>query len=237
MTDRKPISNFYEKLYFHEIDAREKLYSRVSIPLAVLISIVGGMGFMIQNLQRDQTGIAASFFYCCFGVALVFAALSAYYLKSAASGNKYQFLAPARDWEGYQADCEKKYAEFDDKDQLIDGAVRGAIVAEYIRCGSINALVNDSRSKCLFLTIKFLIFSAVFVLLAFLVFFFGGLDKAISPKPLKVQVIQPIGMKGIGMAADKPVPPPPPPPPAREVREDKRPFSSPPPPQERKNGH
>jgi hypothetical protein len=237
MSDKKPMSDLYEKLYFHEIDAREKLHSRVGVPLAVLISIVGGMGFMIQNLQRDQTGTAANLFYCCFGLAFLFVALGAYYLKSAASGHDYQFLAPATGWETHRTDCEKRYAEFDDKDQLIDNGVRGALVAEYIRCGSINALVNDSRSKCLFLTIKFLILAAFFVLLAFVVFFFGGLDKAMHPKPLKVIVVQPVEMKGIGMASERPVPPPPPPPPARVVREDKRPHSPPPPPKEHKNGH
>lgn len=236
MSDKKSISEFYEKLYFHEIEARDKLYARVSVPLAVLISIAGGMGFMIQNLQRDKTGIAISLFYCCFGFAVLFITLGAYYLKSAASGNKYQFLAPARDWDSYQKKCEQQYAEFDNKSQLVDEALRGAILSEYIRCSSVNAYVNDSRSKCLFLTIKFLILATVFVLVAFLVFYFGGLDKGMALKPYKAEVVTPIETKGTGMASEKPVPPPPPPPPAREVREDRRPFGSTPPQKERKNG-
>jgi hypothetical protein len=36
MNEKKPLSEFYEKLYFHEIDAREKLYSRLNVPLALL---------------------------------------------------------------------------------------------------------------------------------------------------------------------------------------------------------
>jgi uncharacterized membrane protein len=232
VSEKKSLNDFYEKLYFHEIDAREKLYARVTVPLAVLVSIVGALVFMLQNLRRDVDG--GIIFYCFFAIATVFIFIAAYYLKSATSGDKYEFIAGADSWDAYRKSCESTYDGFDDAENLIHDAVRESICVEQIRCASVNAAVNDKRSNCLFLTIKYLIISAIFVLLAFIAFYFGGLDKTSHLKPTRVILEQPVLLKEPLMSTKVPTPQAPPPPPSRVVHEDKHPPTSKK--EEKKNG-
>jgi hypothetical protein len=46
----------YEKLYFHELDRREKLSARLNMPLAVLVAITDFLSYMLQNRQEHLTG-------------------------------------------------------------------------------------------------------------------------------------------------------------------------------------
>lgn len=233
---RRPLADVYEKLYFHELEAREKLYSRLQVPMAVIISMVGLLGFMLQNLQRGQTGTGAFAFYASFFLSALFIFMSGFHLRNAAWGHEYAFLPTARAWDAYRRDCESTYKEFENADDLIEDALREAIYQEHIKSSSINAGINDRRSYSIYLAIRYLIIAVVFVFGAFVSFYFGGLDKTIHAKPVEVSIIKPVEMKGSTMSTDKPVPPPPPPPPTRFVRDDRPPAPTNNPPPDRKNG-
>jgi hypothetical protein len=224
MVEKNPYYDFYEKLYFHEIDAREKLYARITVPLAILISLAGALAFILQNLQTGQFTFIAWIFYSMFGSACAFVLLASYYLKGATSGDEYQFLGSANVWDKYHRDCDELYAAEGEKDRHVEAAVRNSICGEYVRCATINAAVNDKRSHSLFYTIKFLIIAGLLSLVAFIIFYFGGLEKGSAAPQPEAKVLPIVNLKGRDMTTEKPaLPPPPPAPPARVVREDKHP--------------
>ncbi|WP_152615249.1 hypothetical protein [Janthinobacterium lividum] len=222
--------DFYEKLYFHEIEAREQMTTRLQIPLAMLIAVIGVMGFMVQNLDRDQLGNWTVAFQINFGIAAALILISAGYCIKSAWGYNYDFISFASQWHDYHQQCITLYASQPAKKRaaLIEGALQKCIRDKYIDCATVNAAINEKRSYRYHLTIKYFIVAVVFVSTTFACYFFGGLDKSLRTKPLEVNIVSSIPLKGVEMAAHPPAPPPPPPPPTRHVRDDRRPSAPPP---------
>lgn len=223
------LAEFFEKHYFHEVDARDKLYSRLQIPLAMLLALGGALSFMIQNVDRGATGAYAFVFWGACVVAVIFIGLSLKSLVAAAWGHEYAFLPVSEEWEKYRKECEELYAEYENSDELVDSALRTAIHNKHITCATVNAQINEKRSFSLYLTIRYLIIAACAGFFAFAVFFVANLDKSSRPKPTDVRILNLVEMKGEQMATNKPAAPPqpPPPPPTRLVKDYQPPPKQP----------
>src|SRR5260370_42614055 len=66
------LKQFYEKLYFHEIDSRDKIQGRLQLSLTVLLVVGGALVFLIQNFDYQAgawTPIRTTFaFFVCAGI-------------------------------------------------------------------------------------------------------------------------------------------------------------------------
>ena len=222
--------DFYEKLYFHEIEAREQMTTRLQIPLAWLISIIGVMGFMAQNLDRDHSSFWGYAFLVSFLIAAILIVVSGVYCIKSAWGYNYDLISFASEWHDYHQQCVALYAPQppSKRAKLIGDALQQSIREKYVNCATVNAGINASRSYRYHMTIKFFIFSVIFVAAAFVCYFFGGLDKSLRTKPTEVSIVSSIPLKGVALTARPPPPAPPPPPPTRHVRDDRRPAPPPP---------
>ena len=45
------LKQFYEKLYFLEIEARDKVQARLQLSLTLLLAVIGAVVFMFQNFD------------------------------------------------------------------------------------------------------------------------------------------------------------------------------------------
>lgn len=187
---------FYEKLYFHEVEAREQMTTRLQIPLALLISIVGALGFMIQNLERGENGTWAHVFFSLFLASTAFLTASGYHCIRSAWGYDYSMLPVASAWDDYREQCVTTYASYPNNRQLVWTAIQSGIHAKYVECASVNARINELRSYHYHMTIKYLIVAVVLGFFAFVSFYFGSLDKASHNKPTEVRLVAPLETKG-----------------------------------------
>ena len=217
--------DFYEKLYFHEIEVREKLGGRLQTPMAIIVSLVGVLGFLILNSDRAHDRAYVTFF-------IVFLVLSASALVAASTffvrswfGYEYAFLPSSTDTEDYRKLLQKTYAEQADVEILVEQYTYGYICEKYISCATKNTQCNDQRSLYLHRTNGTLIIATVFVAISSMIFFLGDLDKSKFNKPTEVVVVKPVEIKGNLMTEKIPElpkvspPPPPPPPPSRLIKE------------------
>ncbi|MBV6324906.1 hypothetical protein [Duganella violaceipulchra] len=230
--DNQARFDFYEKLYFHEMEAREQMTTRLQIPLALLISTIGMLGFMAQNLDRGRVNGWYYGFETAFLIAALFILVSGWYCVKSAWGHEYAVLPVATAWHTYHADCTALYASQPRKQRtkLICGALKNAVREKYVECATVNASINETRSFGYHMTIKYFVISATFGFAAFLCYFFGELDKSIHAKPTEISVVSSVPMKGVPMATRPAPPPPPPAPPTRHVRDDRKPAQPPKPP-------
>lgn len=53
--EKQELFDFYEKLYFHEVEAREKIAARLQIPLAILLSIASLYGYFLKGYSFSNT--------------------------------------------------------------------------------------------------------------------------------------------------------------------------------------
>lgn len=223
--------DFYEKLYFHEMEAREQMTTRLQIPLALLVSTVGLLGFMAQNLDREQDSYWVLCFKIAFGLSSLMVLVSGYHCIRSAWGHIYSVLPTAQVWQEYHADCTTLYAGEPRyrRSKLTQNALRNSVRDKYVECAAVNATINELRSYYYHMTIKYYVASAIIGFAAFIFFFFGSLDKSLHTKPTEISVVSIVPLKGVTMATRPLPPPPPPPPPTRQVKDDRRPAPPAPP--------
>lgn len=194
MNDEKRFE-LYEKLYFHEVEAREKISSRLQIPLALLLSMVSVYAILVKGISFED----GSFWNLCFGsiflisVGLFITSVS-YFIKSF-YGHTYEFIPSALATEEYRKKLIETYRDFDDCDELVGYYFNEYIFKYYNECSSVNTLVNDKRSDHLHKCNTYIILTVLPLSVAFLIFTLSGIDKNSIDKEIKVQISNPIELR------------------------------------------
>lgn len=227
--DKKERFDFFEKLYFHELEAREQMTTRVQIPLTLLTAAIGALGFMGQNIDRDLSNSWTSWFYALFLISVVFVIASGYFCTRCASGHWYQMTSFSSQWNDYYKSCVTTYQSQPDTERtsLIESAFLETVKEKYVECASANAAINQLRAYYFNRTINLFIIALAFISATFIIYFLGSLDKSLHNEPTEIKIISPITMKGNVVSTKPAPPPPPPPPPTRYVRDDRPPSTKP----------
>jgi hypothetical protein len=112
------VFELYEKLYFHEVDAREKIAGRLQIPLAILLSINSIFDIFLKG--ADFTNYSEWFlaFFFLVAISLVFHVTSACYFIRSFYGHSYEFIPSAVSSEEYMQTLITSYSFYSDCDAL-----------------------------------------------------------------------------------------------------------------------
>lgn len=220
--DKKDRLEYYRHLYEHEIDSRGHLDDRLQVPLAIIVALGGVLGFMLQNYEhKTLTWTTGSFIFLSIAASVSLIAATMLFVRSGYR-NEYNFLPTAKVVEDHRVALEAYYTAYPDPNLTAAEAFKNYLIEKYIDYATDNTIVNDARSNKLHQTNTAIICTGTLLVAAFLVFYFGRLDKSNEDKTTKISITSPVVVKGEVMSTPKPVtspPPPPPPPPARVVRE------------------
>ena len=176
--NKEQLFKLYEQLYFDEIERREKIDSRLQLPLAILIVIFGILAYMLQNVSHSASTIAVYSFWILFAIACGCFFLSILFFTRSWLGYTYRLLPTPEDTEKYKIDCIELYKGYENCDELVDGAIFQYLYNAYVDYSSWNMANNDTKSLNLDRTGKALFITFLFCILTFVPFFFGGLDKS-----------------------------------------------------------
>lgn len=196
MTDDE-LKKLYERIYFGEIDARDKVHSRLQLSLTLLLAVGGAVVFLLQNFDYQAGSwtalrVAFAIFFSGGVVGLVFAA--GWFVQAFRSSG-YRFLPDSEQTAAYRVELGRTYEAYEQNDRLISDALDKYITGYYIDCGAFNTRVNDRRSAYLHSCNGAIVISAVALMLAFLAFNFGGLDRGRIRPPAEVQVTKPVDVR------------------------------------------
>lgn len=181
----------YEKLYFHEVEAREKISARLQIPLALLLSITSVYAILIKGISLDNTGLWNAIFGLFFIVSAVLFVKSVSCFVRSFYGHTYEFIPSALTTENYRKELIDTYSKYDECDELVEKYFNEYIFSYYNECSSANTLVNDKRSEYLHKCNTYLILTALPLAVAFLIFTLSGIDKNSIEKEFKVKISNP----------------------------------------------
>lgn len=223
---KNPLIDLYEKLYFHEIEVREKLGGRLQAPMAIIVSLIGALTYLLQNFDKEHNSAYATWFFFLLALSSVVLIIAVYFFVRSWYGNTYAFIPSADATEQYRQLLQKTYEQYKDGDSLAETYLNDYLCTKYIACATQNTQCNDLRSLSLHKTNGTLIVSTILVAASFLVFSIGDLDRTKASKPTEVVIIKPVDVKGV-IVNDKKTeppkelnpPPPPPPPPTRLIKE------------------
>jgi len=219
--NEKELIQFYEKLYFHELEMREKIVVRLQLPFAMLLALVGFLGYLINNFVGEGSSIAVAAFWLLLVVGGLVLAKAIQHFIAALWGQSYECLPDAKSTDDYKKSLDDFYEEPKKASESFDD-----YMLQYFRdCSSSNTKINDKRSLELHNTYSFIIYSIAPLILTFLVFHFGNLDRGHIEKVSNVHIVNPIKFEVMPMNDEQETKSdtartPPPPPPKRIIKED-----------------
>lgn len=186
--DSSDLFILYQKQYYHEIEIRDKLNSRLQIPLAVLVAILGLLGLMLQNLSLKAEGIGFYIFVVFFILAGISTVLSIVFFRKSWFGHTDKLLPTAQNSEDYRKELIELYKAYDDHEKLVDEAMKKYLFDYYVEFSSLNTINNDSRSYHLYKTTVALTVATICTFLAFIPYQLYSLNKGTASKPVKVEI-------------------------------------------------
>jgi hypothetical protein len=178
MQTKEELFKLYEKLYFHEIDMREKLSARLQMPMTLIVTLCGVQAFLLQNYKYHTLSVSVYLFWILIAVSFVLLLLTVYYFVRSWWDHTYSFLPSAQDNEDYRQSLIELYTTYIDGKQLVAEYFIDYLQTYYIRCSTENTACNDLRSVYLHRTNGMLIGTAICTVFTFLVFSLGGLGRA-----------------------------------------------------------
>jgi len=196
MTDAELLV-LYDKLYFHEIEMREKLAGRLQLPLTLVITLAGAFAFLFQRYDLDAIRFTAShtFFILFIVGAFIVLAVATFNIGQAWLANEYRFMPYAAQTAGYRQELIDTYAPYPEADALVARYLREYLQREYVDASTLNAQVNDRRSNLIDEANQRIVLAAMLLMIAFGAFQVGGLDESRIRKPQEVTVTKPVEVK------------------------------------------
>ena len=193
MTDAE-LKTLYEKLYFEESDARDRIHARLQLPLTLIIAIIGALAFLLQNLVPVATP-GGYLFVFMLTVTSAFLIIAIIFFIRAHYNHEYLFVPDSAETAKYRLLLEETYQQRPDAGALIASAMEKFIVGYFIEYAAHNTRVNDRRAAYIHKCTEAIIAAVMALSAAFLVFYFSDLDKSKSKAPTDVIIKQPVDIR------------------------------------------
>jgi hypothetical protein len=170
--NQEQLFTFYEKLYFQEMERREKLSARLNVPLAILVAVVGFLSFMLNGATVGISGWPSILFWTLFLSACGATAVGAWFFKASWFGHTDKLLPTANETENYREKLNNLYKDFDEKEQWVEESLKQYLYDYYRNFSSENTVNNDTRSYSLYCATYAITTAVLLAFSAFVPYFF-----------------------------------------------------------------
>lgn len=237
----------YEKLYFHEMEVRERITGRVQITFALVATGYTILSYMLRMLDYNELRCAIVLFAIFSGLTFVLSFICLYFLVRAFWGNTYKGMPSPVKIDEYREELivhkknieiyNSSYPNHLQPEVDVDSGVADYLYKKFRDCSAHNTEVNDRRSRQVHRAFKWLLFASIPMLVASVTYIAFDLDvssprketpivdisiatelKGINSKLESLNTSIKQGVKTMPKIEDNYVPPPPPPPQEPEAR-------------------
>ncbi|KAF7779635.1 hypothetical protein PMAN_a0547 [Pseudoalteromonas marina] len=223
--------SFHKEIYFFEIQRSGIFDSRLQIPIAAVVLLIGFQAYMIKEVNFGNSPTGVAIFSVLFLLSVTLTLISLIFMKKAWGGSKYKLIPLASTMEQYRQDLMEHYGDSNFKEGSKATNLYDETVLNYfIECSSFNSEINEKRARSLYLGVGILATAAALSILSFFPYFIYELDSKDSIDEIKIVAPIKVIQKVLNMTDSKKGPPPPPPPPRMIINHKKQP---PPPPKKR----
>lgn len=163
----------YERLYFDELERRERISARLNLPFALLLAQFGFLSLMLEGAWHSRERVFAQLFWILFLLATVATIVAAWCFRKAWFGFTDKLLPTANATERYRQELLVHYKDYEDSEQLVQNALKLYLYTYYMQFSSVNAVNNDTRSFKLYQSNVSLAVAVVLASLAYVLLLFG----------------------------------------------------------------
>ena len=137
---------FYERIYFYELERKEKLISRLNLPLTILVVLLSFFSYMLGNAPTTDDGYVGVFFWVFYFCALICLLRGAYYFWISWQLPDFDKGLPTLiAMEAYRADATAHFAIHGENTDDAETYFKSVILNYYIEGASVNTENNDQR--------------------------------------------------------------------------------------------
>lgn len=163
---------FYEKIYFYELERKEKLISRLNLPLAILGVLLSFLSFMLSKAPTPSDGYLGIFFWIFYLCAIISLLCGVYYFKSSWQLRDYDKGLPTLNaLEGYRADATAHFSVHGENEDDAEIYFKAVILNYYIEGATVNTENNDKRGKNLTSLASYVTLTMILSVFSFVPFF------------------------------------------------------------------
>ncbi len=177
------ILDLLEKLYFHELEVREKIIVRVQLVMTLHVSLIAVVMVMLKGISRDMDWKILAIYFLIIIVGIIFIGRSIVFLYRVLTGYKYCQLPDSSDLIKYEAELENYADTLKDNnanDYSVTKEFKKTLIKKYSRCADENKKINERRRRLLTASYNGLWFGSLFVLLSGGYYILFGLDSKAS---------------------------------------------------------
>ncbi|TKR55363.1 hypothetical protein D7I39_11130 [Allopusillimonas ginsengisoli] len=161
----------YERLYFEGLNQREKIPSRVQIPLAIWLSLLGGQFYMFSGSHIIEFGWDVCLYITALGFAFLALVISACLFFRVLSGQTYALIPVPASFENSRTAYLDEYSEHEEAGTWLDHWSQECwkmdVARHFVRCVGHNEMVNELRSRRSWVGHRFLVASGILTAIAF----------------------------------------------------------------------
>lgn len=193
MPDMRPdkASDFYEKLYFHEIDNKDKIHSRAQASFGLIVIAMTILTYLAKNTSIDSHPYLASFVLYMVATSFIMVLFSSYLMIRVIWGNRFRYCPDTITLNEHHQKliehervhieyCEEygiKYEGTHDPNSMMVDYLN----SEIILSAAHNSNINEKRTKKLYDALWFFFWSLLPLIIAVILFLLADLDAA-SPR-------------------------------------------------------
>lgn len=180
--------------YYHELDSRARIFSRLQLNFAIYASVIALLTYMLRMIDYSSSCVAITLFLVGFSAGAGLLAWSIYYTIVALTGHEYKTLPKSDELIRYEDELKKhakslrKYnLEYKQKVEVPDpNAELGKYISEaYSKCIDHNYAINEFRRQAVRKSIWSMVKASIPVILSAFLFVIYDLD-ASSPRKISV---------------------------------------------------
>ena len=160
--NQQQLYTHYEKIYFHELQRKEQVFSRLNIPLAVMVAIVGFYAILISSEYRILALGMKIWFWVILSISIAFLVAGSCYFVDALLGKMDKAIATPNDIEKWRQELIIYYKDETDCTSFVSEDISRQLYIDYMDCSSILTINNDRKSSSLYYCNMLLISATVF---------------------------------------------------------------------------
>lgn len=148
--DDKERFTFYEKVFYQEIDRKEKLYARLNMPLAILVAVVTFLSYMLNKAPTTDAGFASVFFWIFYLSTCVMLLIGSLYFRAAwALRDLDKGLPTLIELEAHRCSFSDDYEKYWDTPEEANAYFKSLVLNYFIEGATANTENNDKRGTYL----------------------------------------------------------------------------------------
>ncbi|MCI4058986.1 hypothetical protein MMK25_24305 [Bacillus cereus] len=149
--------DLFKDMYYYELEQKEKINNRITIPIAIITLLVGLAVYYFKGLPNIETNFWGCIFFVIYGIYILLIFVSIWFIFKAYYNYKYSYLPTPEVIEGdinkiityYDENYEEFFKETGSKQELIERDIDETVSSYYIKATSSNIPHNESKLKLL----------------------------------------------------------------------------------------